>query len=290
MNRTLKRPMLRIGGSAGTGITSGLTMPRASYSEGTRLDKIKKIVTEDQAIMDELAPSRQSPLAPGTLSSFLIGTGLNLASATPRGKGFSGIRQGLGFGKGGAGMKTLGRFGKGLGGGMLASAGIAGAATAETGVGKGLGVLAGAGGGALLGAQLGSMFGPGGTLVGGIAGGLIGGGTALMSAMGKKERQIGTLNATGKAFEPQTANMLVHKNERVLNPDEAKTVNQLEQGLNFKPLIESMTALNTKIITANNTLTSMSNSVNTLVGINNEELKVAKRTMSDTTARGVLLT
>ena len=50
-----------------------------------------------------------------------------------------------------------------------------------------------------------------------------------------------------------------------------------------------MTALNTKIITANNTLTSMSNSVNTLVGINNEELKVAKRTMSDTTARGVLI-
>ncbi len=91
MNRTLKRPMFRIGGSAGTGITSGLTMPRASYSEGTRLDKIKKIVTEDQAIMDELAPSRQSPLAPGTLSSFLIGTGLNLASATPRGKGLSGI-------------------------------------------------------------------------------------------------------------------------------------------------------------------------------------------------------
>ena len=43
MNRTLKRPMFRIGGSAGTGITSGLTMPRASYSDGTRLDKIKKI-------------------------------------------------------------------------------------------------------------------------------------------------------------------------------------------------------------------------------------------------------
>jgi hypothetical protein len=91
MNRTLRRPMFRIGGSAGTGITSGLTMPRASYSEGTRLDKIKKIVTEDQAIMDELAPSRQSPLAPGTLSSFLIGTGLNLASATPRGRGLTGL-------------------------------------------------------------------------------------------------------------------------------------------------------------------------------------------------------
>ena len=91
MNRTLKSPMFRIGGSAGTGINSGLKMTRASYSDGTRLDKIKKIVTEDQAIMDELAPSRQSPLATGTVSSFLIGTGLNLASATPRGKGLSGI-------------------------------------------------------------------------------------------------------------------------------------------------------------------------------------------------------
>ena len=28
MNRTLKRPMFRIGGSAGTGITSGLDKPR----------------------------------------------------------------------------------------------------------------------------------------------------------------------------------------------------------------------------------------------------------------------
>ena len=213
-------------------------------------------------------------------------------TAIGTGKGFSGIRQGLGFGPkgGGAGMKNLGRFGKGLGGGMLASAGIAGAATAETGLGKTAGVLAGAGGGALLGAQLGSIFGLPGTVLGGIAGGLIGGGTALMSAMTKKERQIGTLNATGKAFEPQTANMLVHKNERVLNPDEAKTVNQLEQGLNFKPLLESMTALNTKVITANNHLATMANNVNTLVTINSEGNKIAKRTNFDTTGRGVLLT
>ena len=33
MNRTLKRPMFRIGGSTGTGITSGLT--RSNYSECT---------------------------------------------------------------------------------------------------------------------------------------------------------------------------------------------------------------------------------------------------------------
>ena len=33
MNRVLKRPMFRIGGSAGTGITSGLDQPRQMYSE-----------------------------------------------------------------------------------------------------------------------------------------------------------------------------------------------------------------------------------------------------------------
>ena len=33
MNRTLRRPMFRIGGSAGTGITSGLDMPRVSYQD-----------------------------------------------------------------------------------------------------------------------------------------------------------------------------------------------------------------------------------------------------------------
>ena len=42
MNRTLKRPMFRIGGSAGTGITSGLDQPqkmanggRTGYQQGS---------------------------------------------------------------------------------------------------------------------------------------------------------------------------------------------------------------------------------------------------------------
>ena len=35
MNRTLKRPMFRMGGSSATGITSGLDMPRASYQSGS---------------------------------------------------------------------------------------------------------------------------------------------------------------------------------------------------------------------------------------------------------------
>ena len=34
MNRTLKRPMFRIGGSAGTGITSGLDQPQKMANGG----------------------------------------------------------------------------------------------------------------------------------------------------------------------------------------------------------------------------------------------------------------
>jgi len=45
MNRTLKRPMFRIGGSAGTGITSGLDQPRKQYAQGSGYmdEKIKEI-------------------------------------------------------------------------------------------------------------------------------------------------------------------------------------------------------------------------------------------------------
>ena len=33
MNRVLRRPMFKMGGSAGTGITSGLDKPRQNYQE-----------------------------------------------------------------------------------------------------------------------------------------------------------------------------------------------------------------------------------------------------------------
>ena len=42
-NRTLKRPMFRIGGSAGTGITSGLNQPRQNYKNGSLDDKRKEV-------------------------------------------------------------------------------------------------------------------------------------------------------------------------------------------------------------------------------------------------------
>ena len=48
MNRVLKRPMFRIGGSTGTGITSGLDKPRKQYENGDKLhNMIHKIVLKN---------------------------------------------------------------------------------------------------------------------------------------------------------------------------------------------------------------------------------------------------
>lgn len=70
MNRTLKRPMFRIGGSAGTGITSGLDQPRKQYAEGTP------------------NPYAMGNFAPGTGAGFLTSFGLDLLSRTPQGNIF----------------------------------------------------------------------------------------------------------------------------------------------------------------------------------------------------------
>ena len=69
MNRTLKRPMFRIGGSAGTGITSGLDQPRTQYNQGSNPYAMGNF---------------QSTGLPGFLTSF----GLNLLSTPPRGNIF----------------------------------------------------------------------------------------------------------------------------------------------------------------------------------------------------------
>ena len=73
MNRVLKRPMFRIGGSAGTGITSGLDKPqkmanggRTGYYQGSM-------------------PSFQATGMPG----FLTGLGLNLLATPPQGNIFA---------------------------------------------------------------------------------------------------------------------------------------------------------------------------------------------------------
>ena len=83
--------MFRIGGSAGTGITSGLNTPRKQYNEGT--DPYDRALKTTQRAMQDLEKFRgkRSGFMPGSLSSFLTSTGLNLLSATPQGSGFGGL-------------------------------------------------------------------------------------------------------------------------------------------------------------------------------------------------------
>ena len=69
MNRTLKRPMFRMGGSTGTGITSGLDQPRKQYNQGSN-------------------PYAMGNFAPGTGAGFLTSFGLDLLSRTPQGNIF----------------------------------------------------------------------------------------------------------------------------------------------------------------------------------------------------------
>ena len=98
MNRILKRPMFRRGGPAGTGITSGLDTPKRGLVDGPGmysqppsddpLDRAFK-TSQDPRISQFL--SRQPALGPGTLPGFLTSFGLDLASRTPTGKGFSGL-------------------------------------------------------------------------------------------------------------------------------------------------------------------------------------------------------
>jgi hypothetical protein len=90
MNRTLTRPMFRMGGSTGTGITSGLDVPRKQYESGKRVTQgldpfikdVRKVYSRNAAM-----PSA-GPLAAGTLPGFLTQFGLNLVSQTPGGNIF----------------------------------------------------------------------------------------------------------------------------------------------------------------------------------------------------------
>ena len=86
MNRTLKRPMFRIGGSAGTGITSGLDKPRQQYNIAGRVLPTAEEFEQAKAMY----PQFQTPPNQG-LSRFLMTTGLNLLSQPPRGSGFGGL-------------------------------------------------------------------------------------------------------------------------------------------------------------------------------------------------------
>ena len=101
MNRVLKRPMFRIGGSAGTGITSGLDRPGYRRGVGPNMLDVagplvsrptlntSTVVNRPVPEVGFLSKQRGVGLGPGTLPGFLTQFGLNLASAAPRGNIFA---------------------------------------------------------------------------------------------------------------------------------------------------------------------------------------------------------
>ena len=103
MNRILKRPMFRMGGSTGTGITSGLDRQNYKIGGGAgmardniRLSDLPFMKTQNTPTVDDKSVPKTSFLNPqgvglgmGTLPGFLTQFGLNLVSATPRGNIFA---------------------------------------------------------------------------------------------------------------------------------------------------------------------------------------------------------
>ena len=86
MNRVLRRPMFRIGGSAGTGITSGLD--RKGYKDGTdEYDRALKTTSRFMADIDKFR-GEEAKFTPSGLPGFLTKFGLNLLSQSPQGNIF----------------------------------------------------------------------------------------------------------------------------------------------------------------------------------------------------------
>ena len=86
MNRVLRRPMFKIGGSAGTGITSGLD--RKGYKDGT--DEYDRALKTTERYMTDIDKFRgeEARFTPSSLPGFLTQFGLNLLSTPPQGNIF----------------------------------------------------------------------------------------------------------------------------------------------------------------------------------------------------------
>ena len=80
--------MFRIGGSAGTGITSGLDKPRQEYKKAGIVDFFPTQSEFDEA--KAMFPKYERPQGE-SFNRFLMSTGLDLMSRPPTGKGFTGL-------------------------------------------------------------------------------------------------------------------------------------------------------------------------------------------------------
>ena len=90
-SRTLTRPMFKMGGSSGTGITSGLDRP--GYQNAGRVNDPTKLMPQLGSLPTDFdratTPEKPRGLGLGTIPGFLTQFGLNLASQAPTGNIFS---------------------------------------------------------------------------------------------------------------------------------------------------------------------------------------------------------
>ena len=84
MNRTLRRPMFRMGGSTGEGITSGLQAPRQNYELGKSVKNIEQDLPTLRNLYEKYSAPRGS-----NFNDFLINFGLDLVSRPRSGNIFS---------------------------------------------------------------------------------------------------------------------------------------------------------------------------------------------------------
>ena len=83
--------MFKMGGSTGTGITSGLGNTqelRPGFKNGTPFN-VEEDAQRRIDLVNQFAPRMTSAFSPGSLSGFLTSTGLNLLSEVPRGNIFA---------------------------------------------------------------------------------------------------------------------------------------------------------------------------------------------------------
>lgn len=169
---------------------------------------------------------------------------------------------GQGFGKGGA-VRGAGKF---LGKAGLVGAGLSGAALAGGSENAGTNVLGSAASGALAGLA----FGPKGALIGG----LLGAGYGAFKAFGG-EREFGGGMDTGKMY------LTGESGPELITTGTKSTVTSnkdLKSTFDTTALETKMSSMITELNSANKTLSSMVNGVNTLVAVESRALKAVETT------------